>query len=274
MYLEQKRFQPYTIQSAVRVVRHYRRWLKEHDTTVYKADHSTAIRFIEYLKEQNKYIAFTINLKLAHLRYYYDFLNHTRNPFDDLKVRGEKKRVRIGLLIEDELTCLYTSLPETSPLERRVKILAGFYIFQGVSTRDIAEMKVEHLDLTRGKVNIPESQRGNGRVIELHPLQMLLLAMVFYNQIPPPEKFIYQVLGQSQQHKRVIVHMTQELRKNDQFQSLRQLRHSVVQNWLKRHNLRQVQYMAGHRYIKTTEKYIANDYEELRLALIDKHPLG
>lgn len=35
------------------------------------------------------------------------------------------------------------------------------------------------------------------------------------------------------------------------------IRGSVIINWLKLHNKRQVQYMAGHKYISSTEAYAA-----------------
>jgi hypothetical protein len=38
---------------------------------------------------------------------------------------------------------------------------------------------------------------------------------------------------------------------------------SVIINWLKLHNKRQVQYMAGHKYISSTEAYAVQDLDTL-----------
>jgi integrase/recombinase XerD len=61
---------------------------------------------------------------------------------------------------------------------------------------------------------------------------------------------------------------------NPGFTDMRQIRASVISNWLKVHNIRKVQYMAGHRYISATERYKANNMEELINDVERFHPLG
>lgn len=39
----------------------------------------------------------------------------------------------------------------------------------------------------------------------------------------------------------------------------KQIRASVIVKWLRQHNLRQVQHLAGHRYISSTEAYTQNE---------------
>jgi integrase/recombinase XerD len=54
--------------------------------------------------------------------------------------------------------------------------------------------------------------------------------------------------------------------------NFKQVRTSVITHWLKQYNLRQVQYMAGHRYISSTETYMVNQMDDL-IEEIDKfHP--
>ena len=48
---------------------------------------------------------------------------------------------------------------------------------------------------------------------------------------------------------------------------------SVITKWLKQYNLREVQYLAGHRYISTTESYQQNDVEGLAEEINMYHPL-
>ncbi|MBS4013938.1 MAG: integrase [Bacteroidetes bacterium] len=54
----------------------------------------------------------------------------------------------------------------------------------------------------------------------------------------------------------------------------KQIRLSVISNWLKTHNLRQVQYMAGHKYVSSTERYQENDVSSLQNKLEKCHPLN
>jgi len=53
-----------------------------------------------------------------------------------------------------------------------------------------------------------------------------------------------------------------------------QLRASVIVKWLKQYNLREVQYLAGHRYISSTESYQQSEMEGLSEEVNQFHPLG
>lgn len=44
--------------------------------------------------------------------------------------------------------------------------------------------------------------------------------------------------------------------------------------WLKHYNIREVQYMAGHRYISSTERYQQDDLESLHELIESLHPIG
>ena len=59
---------------------------------------------------------------------------------------------------------------------------------------------------------------------------------------------------------------------NSKLTSIQQLRTSVITQWLKLYNLRQVQYMAGHRYVSSTESYLINDVEDLQDDITKYHP--
>ncbi len=58
------------------------------------------------------------------------------------------------------------------------------------------------------------------------------------------------------------------------FLNAESLRKSVIVNWLKDFDIRQVQYMAGHGSISSTERYRAANVGELEEALKLHHPLG
>jgi site-specific recombinase XerD len=53
----------------------------------------------------------------------------------------------------------------------------------------------------------------------------------------------------------------------------KQIRASVITYWLKNYNLRQVQYMAGHKYVSSTERYQLNNLDKLQSKLEKYHPL-
>ena len=53
----------------------------------------------------------------------------------------------------------------------------------------------------------------------------------------------------------------------------KQIRASVINHWLKQYNIRQVQYMIGHKYISSTERYSTNKLETLQEQIELLHPL-
>src|SRR5690606_19543153 len=58
------------------------------------------------------------------------------------------------------------------------------------------------------------------------------------------------------------------------FINFRQVRTSVIVHWLKQYNLRQVQYMAGHRYVSSTEAYQVGNMEALQEDIGKYHPIN
>ena len=61
--------------------------------------------------------------------------------------------------------------------------------------------------------------------------------------------------------------------KNPSIDNAKQIRASVITHWLKTYNLRQVQYMAGHRYVSSTETYLVNDIDDLLEDISKFHPI-
>ena len=52
-----------------------------------------------------------------------------------------------------------------------------------------------------------------------------------------------------------------------------QIKASVIANWLKKYNLREVQYMTGHKYVSSKERYRTDNLEDLQKELEKYHPL-
>ncbi|MDD4673691.1 MAG: hypothetical protein PHI03_12220 [Bacteroidales bacterium] len=52
-----------------------------------------------------------------------------------------------------------------------------------------------------------------------------------------------------------------------------QIRVSVITSWLQHYNLREVQYMAGHKYVSSTERYRTDNLKDLQKELEKYHPL-
>ena len=57
------------------------------------------------------------------------------------------------------------------------------------------------------------------------------------------------------------------------FTNFKQVRVSVITYWLGMYNLREVQYMAGHKYVSSTESYVVNRLEDLQSDIDKYHPM-
>jgi len=79
----------------------------------------------------------------------------------------------------------------------------------------------------------------------------------------------------SLQLKNTLHHLFRSVKKkNPGISSAKQIRTTVITHWLKNHNLRQVQYMAGHKWVSSTERYQKNNLESLQSQLEKLHPLN
>jgi transposase len=75
--------------------------------------------------------------------------------------------------------------------------------------------------------------------------------------------------------RNIILQLVDELQGiNPVITNVLHIRGSVIINWLKQYNKRQVQYMAGHKYISSTEVYAVQELETLQDELGKHHPFG
>ena len=152
-------------------------------------------------------------------------------------------------------------------------------VHQGLGTTDLGNLKTEYLKLSKGKIYVPSTKRSNARELELRPWQIMGL-MEYLNEVLPL------LQGRSGAHTdklfptgtRFSVTTSQIMKKlrkhNQKVRDIKQLRASVITNWLGQHNLRKVQYMAGHRYISSTERYLTDDLENLHEMVNSFHPIS
>ena len=186
------------------------------------------------------------------------------NPAKDLRIKNAHKKVLQNLLSPEQLEHLYERYqhrPEWTfkgnwqELHNRHVVMLGFMIFQGADTSALKKLEQSHISLQKGTVYIPGTVRSNGRLLKLHTLQILPLQKLLLSKETSEKPFDCNITS-------VVCRLMHALRKNNShFKNLHQLRSSVIMNWLKIHNIRQVQYMAGHKHISSTERYKAEDIE-------------
>jgi len=150
--------------------------------------------------------------------------------------------------------------------------------------------------LRKGKIYVPSNRRRNSRTLELKSSQILELHK-YLNEIRPQilneismpkpsrkskqidmaksRKQLFISINGSGNIKNSLLHMFRRIRKtNPDILHPKQIRASVITNWLKNYNLREVQYFAGHKHVYSTERYQLNQLDNLQRKIEKFHPLN
>lgn len=271
---------------------HFTNWCKAAGTSPTEVDYKSCLRYITYLKERGNVIK-TINHKLAHLRNYFDHLalegHRMESPIEKTIVLGEKTRGHHELLNAYELEDLYHSFgtdvpPDTTFYNRmaakRDRTVVGLLVHQGLDTKDFRGLRLEHLKLDKGKLYIPARRRSNARNLQLRPWQVRELREYVEHARPVLVRKVKRPVHHDQlfpygEQFTLIGILVRKLRAyNQKVRNAKQLRASVIVDWLKRNDLRTVQYMAGHKHICSTEAYVQDDIEGLHDIVENFHPLS
>ncbi len=235
----------------------------------------------------------TIEKYLNAVKHYYNWCI-TRNirednPVRNIDIKGVKRRKLHHILKHKELEELYEKYSVTELTEenkhqswikksaltsKRNKVILGLMIWQGIKTEELQKLTIKDIKLREGKVSVPGGRRSNARELELSSIQMIDL-MEYTMQVR--EQFIEKeedsLFGIDL--KGVMTQIKKKLKSiNPNITGTKQIRASVITNWLKLDNLRQVQYKAGHRYVSSTEAYLINDLDDLTEDVMKFHPFG
>ena len=232
------------------------------------------------------------------VRKLYDFLISEGiakdNPAAFIKLRGIKRRVYHHLLSPEELERLYREYPieirqepgriippqERNLLSRRRnKVMVGLLINQGLRVEELRALCAQDLALREGNLTVHSQRRTAQRVLALESYQVYELMdyvqtvrKAFIQVQEPSDKLFlqwrngehfYSITGQLLLHLRKI---------NASVKNLDQIRASVITHWVKVYDLRKAQYLAGHRYVSSTEAYKQQLFDELQADVKKFHP--
>jgi site-specific recombinase XerD len=241
----------------------------------------------------------TIAHYVSDLRKLFDFLISegmgNDNPAAFIKLRGIKRRVYHAILSPQELQRLYQQYPvvirhepgkiippqERNQLSRqRNKVMVGLLVNQGLRVEELKALTLQDLQLREGRITIHHQRRTSERVLELEAAQVYELM----DYLATTRKQLLQHYGEMtdelfiQHHQAgnfygVTAVLLKHLRQiNPAVKNLDQLRASVITHWVKGYDLRKAQYMAGHRYVSSTEAYKQQLLDELQADVKKFHP--
>ena len=167
--------------------------------------------------------------------------------------------------------------------------MLSLMIYQGLCTDEVNRLTLKDVKLKEGTIFIAGTRKSNERTLELKPHQIMEL-MEYTLQVRQslqaltPHKTELYFLPTPAAGKKAITgtdclhtwkRLSQDMRQaQPRFINFKQVRTSVITHWLKQYDLRQVQYMAGHRYVSSTESYLAGQVEDLQADIDQFHPIG
>ena len=289
-YLGKENYSKSTIDSYVYGVEIFIKWCTKNYTSPDLIDYKNILKYIKYLQRKGT-TKKTVKHKIGTIKIYFKYLlseNYRNdNPIENINIKGVKRIINYNILEADELEDLYYSF-ETENIKdiyhkltaKRNKIILGLLVYQGLNTTELIHLELEDLQLYKGKIYIKSGARSNARTLELKSWQVI----EFLEYIKEIREEI--LVKKSLETSRIFIpnnarlgntiqHIIKKLKRiNHKVTNGNQLRASVITNWLKKYNLRQVQVLAGHRYISSTERYLQDDLENLHEIVNNFHPIN
>ncbi len=302
-----------TIRQKSNYAGYFLKWLETERLLPEDARYNDLLNFIDYCKLEGGRPALSgegnklINGKLRSIRNYYEYLQKEGtgilNPASNLYLRGIRRKVITGTLEYKTLEALYQDyppkggqVPTQTTRQKRNKVILGLFVYQAITTEELQQLEPGHLKLKEGKIAIPGNRRRNSRILEMKSFQILELheylteirpAIIKEITTPKParkpdkinhaklENQLFISINGSGNIKNSLLHLFRNVKKlNPVITNARQIRQTTITHWLKTNNLRRVQYMAGHKYVSSTERYQVGSLESLQSRLEQMHPLN
>lgn len=287
-----------TVERYVRDGLRFVQWAEGQNVEIGQVSYADILHYVQGLrgKVKQRSISATVNS----LRHWFDHMVGTgaaiENPTRQVAIKGVQRRQLYDILSRQQLDRLYHEHKWTEDekhknqnwyrasalTHQRNKAIVGLLVFQGLNVTEIARLSEQDLKLREGKVYIAGTRRSNERELSLEAAQILDL-MEYHLKARPAllaltrkesDRFIVST-GSGQGINNAMFKLTEKLHQQDKsVKSMKQIRTSVITHWLKLYNLREVQHMAGHRYVSSTEAYRINDLADLQEDIGKFHPIG
>ena len=296
-HLLQKGYSSSTIAGYVQGAANFEKWAEKENVPIGAVSYADILHYVQ--GKRGKLTQHSIGCMVNSIRHYFNYLQAsgavTENPAALIETKGIKRRTLHDILSRQELDGLYQDhemeLNEKNSHQnwyrssqlaaKRNRVITGLLIYQGLTATELSRLKLKDVKLRDGKINIEGTRRSNGREMDLKAMQILDL-MEYTLKIreellklsgKESDRLLVSAGKGTQIHNILAVLVKQLAKVNSKVSSLRQIRASVITHWLKSHNLRQTQYMAGHRFVSSTEAFLINDLEDLSEDVNKFHPI-
>lgn len=303
-YLQAQSKTQSTVKHYVTYLNEYKCWLQTERIETQNASTKEVLAFLSQLQKRGQSNK-TRCIRLGVLKHFFNWQLETGqrpdHPIRHLKIQGVQRKRLYHILDKDELQHLYGSyvVPidshpkshrnwfESYQLSRaRNKAILSLMTHQGLTTPEIQRMEVSDLKLQDGRIYIKGSRKNRERTLDLKSNQILVLVEYIMGIRPrlreyqeETEKLFLSTPASGKntatENLDIWKNLTKELKLlNPNFINFQQVRTSIITEWLTYFNLRKVQYLAGHKYVHSTEEYIVNQSDDLKEDIDRFHPMG
>jgi site-specific recombinase XerD len=290
-YLLLKGFSQKTQQGIIATVKRFASWAAAQTIELENITYNDVVAYVNHCKQKGNKQR-TLQVIVACIKHYYNFLINenrvTENPCNSVGIKGVKRKTLYETFTTQELEHIYKAYINQTPgtgigsslILKRNKIILSLIIYQGLRTEELARLTIADIKLREGNVFIAGSRRTNERELPLEAHQVydlmdyinetrkMLLTLTGKNTTA-----LFLSIGSGDRFDNLMVKLLKQLQKQTtKIKDIKQLRTSVITNWLKIHNLRKTQHLAGHRYVSSTEAYQANNMDNLKEDINRYHP--
>jgi site-specific recombinase XerD len=290
-YLILKGFSKRTRQHVSSTVQRFTSWSEQQTIELENISYNDIIAYVNHCKQKGNKQR-TLAVTVGCIKHYYNFLineNQVKeNPCNNVGIKGVRRKILYETFTPEELERIYKTYINKTPgtgvgsglTLKRNKIILGLIIYQGVRVEELARLTLANVNLKEGKVFIAGSRRTNERELPLEAHQLYDL-MDYINETRKmilaltgkSSTALFLSIGSGDRFHNLISRLLQQLQQqNAKIKDIKRLRASVITNWLKIHDLRKVQHLAGHRYVSSTEAYQANNMDNLKEDINRYHP--
>lgn len=284
-YLQQKKLSASTIKAYSRRSEYFLEWLQSPSfggdgEAVENFTYNDLLDFMRYCSEEQMSKR-NIHALLGTVRHYCNYLiqmgKRKDNPAAGIFIKGLSRKLPAGLLSMQEMEYLYKQYCIQLSVDSSKKIMLGLIIYQGLLSGELMRIESQDIKISEGKIFIKGTKQTNERLLDLHALQIPELQNYLQkNKFKEGAIFTEQklkILSDTNIRNRVQYMFDQLKKLNPKVVNAKQIRSSVITEWLRKNNLRQVQYMAGHKYVSSTERYQCNNLDDLQNELQQHHPM-
>lgn len=280
----QEHYSPQTTTPYYRHWQEFEQYLKLQQISLTKTTHPQLLAYIQHL-QKGKISAQQINKQLKIIeRIYAHLYPQKSNPVQGLRLQRGARSSLPEPLREAVLLEVLAHWKQENPRDQQNHLLLQLIHHQALRSSELNALKIQHLDLNKGLLQIPSCSRSASRELLLQAHQIAL----FQNHLTHIRPtlggkrvgldYLFSAGGKDAYLMNTLARLSRQTKAvfNEKGYILHNLAHwrsSRIVHFLERLPLLEVQTLVGHKYASSTERYQLQGVEQLSEALRWHHPL-